>query len=169
MQNAAQFILNQSQAVMKQIVSEYPYEPLHDQPHGVCLKTESSEVGKRLVEVLQSKVHVAGAKILSFQFNELSYAPEVCGLCGVACLCGGLSSPSFFPTLHPLLFFSFSQIASGMLKKQQAMATVAARTTIVQGAVEIAYGAITMLEQKGIVFDNAEKTKMVGNLLTVIW
>jgi hypothetical protein len=56
-----------------------------------------------------------------------------------------------------------------MLKKQQAMATVAARKTIVDGAVEIAYGAIGRLEEKGIKMLPEERTRLVTNLLTVIW
>jgi len=133
-ENANTFVRDQSQAVMKQIVSEYPYET-HEGDEGACLKTEATEIGSRLVEVLQKKVNIAGAKVISFQFNELSYAPE---------------------------------IAQGMLKKQQAMATVAARKTIVEGAVEIAYGAIMRLNEKGIVMDGPDQTRLVTNLLTVI-
>ncbi|PRP88313.1 hypothetical protein PROFUN_03422 [Planoprotostelium fungivorum] len=137
-QNAFTFIRDQSQAVMKQIVSEYPYECHEDVDtdyKGACLKTEAAEIGERLVQRLQSKVNIAGAKVISFQFNELSYAPE---------------------------------IAQGMLKKQQAMATVGARRTIVEGAVEIAHGAVMRLEERGIKLDQAEQTRLVTNLLTVI-
>ncbi|PRP83791.1 hypothetical protein PROFUN_08989 [Planoprotostelium fungivorum] len=137
-QNALSFVRDQSQAVMKQIVSEYPYECHEDVDtdyKGACLKTEAAEIGEKLVQRLQSKVNIAGAKVISFQFNELSYAPE---------------------------------IAQGMLKKQQAMATVGARRTIVEGAVEIAHGAIVKLEGKGIRLEPAEQTRLVTNLLTVI-
>jgi hypothetical protein len=37
-----------------------------------------------------------------------------------------------------------------MLRKQQAMATVAARKTIVEGAVEIAHGALQRLGERGM-------------------
>jgi len=135
-QNCNQFVFNQSQAVMKQIVSQYPYEHLNEEEdHLPCLKTEAEEISHKLVGALQEKVNIAGAQVLSFQFNELSYAPE---------------------------------IAAGMLKKQQAMATVAARKTIVEGAVEIAYGAVQKLSAKGIHMDGAEQTRLVSNLLTVI-
>lgn len=134
-ENAHHFIINQAQAVMKQIVSQYPYENLLEDEHGACLKTEAAEIGSTYVKLLQTKVKIAGAKILSFQFNEMSYAPE---------------------------------IAQGMLKKQQALATVAARKTIVDGVVDIAYGAIQKLEMKGIQMNNEEKTKIATNLLTVM-
>jgi hypothetical protein len=41
------------------------------------LKTESSVISLEAVRLLQEKVAVAGAKILSFSFNEISYAPEI--------------------------------------------------------------------------------------------
>jgi len=134
-ENAHHFITNQAQAVMKQIVSQYPYENLLEDEHGACLKTEASEIGQTFVKSLQGKVKIAVAKVLSFQFNEMSYAPE---------------------------------IAQGMLKKQQALATVSARKTIVDGVVDIAYGAIQKLELKGIKMSNEDKTKIATNLLTVM-
>lgn len=81
------------------------------------------------------QVKVCGAKIIRFQLNEISYAPE---------------------------------IAQGMLKKQQATALVAARRTIVQGAVDIASNAINQLEKEGISMSQEEKSRVVGNLLVVI-
>jgi len=134
-ENAHHFITNQAQAVMKQIVSQYPYENLMEDEHGACLKTEAAEIGLTFVKLLQGKVKIAGAKVLSFQFNEMSYAPE---------------------------------IAQGMLKKQQALATVSARKTIVEGVVDIAYGAIQKLEGKGIKMTDEDKTKIATNLLTVM-
>jgi len=135
MQDANLFVLNQAQAVMKQIVSQYPYENLRDDERGACLKTEAAEIGSRYVQLLQSKVGIAGAKIHSFQFNEMSYAAE---------------------------------IAQGMLKKQQALATVSARRVIVEGVVDIAHGAIEKLASKGIQMSDADKTKIATNLLTVM-
>ena len=55
-----------------------------------------------------------------------------------------------------------------MLKRQQARAVISARNTIVQGAVDIAYAAVSQLKDKGIVMDQPEQTKLVSNLLTVI-
>ncbi len=55
-------------------------------------------VGKEMVDLLQAKVVVSGAKVLSFDLMEIAYAPE---------------------------------IASGMLRRQQAGALIAARKVIV--------------------------------------
>jgi regulator of protease activity HflC (stomatin/prohibitin superfamily) len=59
------------------------------------------------------------------------------------------------------------EIAQGMLKKQQAMAMISARRTLVKGAVKIAYDAVDKLEDQGIKMNPKERTKLVSNLLTV--
>jgi membrane protease subunit (stomatin/prohibitin family) len=77
--NVSQFILNEAQAVIKKIVSQYPYESHHEDgnPEEPSLKTESSALQKKLVRLLQKSANQAGVIIHSFQFNELSYAPEI--------------------------------------------------------------------------------------------
>jgi len=59
-------------------------------------------------------------------------------------------------------------IAQAMLKRQQASAVIAARHTIVSGAVEIATSAVSQLSERGIVLTQQDTTKLVSNLLTVI-
>jgi hypothetical protein len=62
------------------------------------------------------------------------------------------------------------EVASAMLKKQQAHALIEARTLIVQGAVEIAKDAVSLLEKDGdqaLQMSNQDKVKLVTNLLTV--
>jgi len=73
--------------------------------------------------------------------------------------------------IHSFAFNEISyapEIASGMLRRQQAAATVAARKTIILGAVEIAHGAVEELNGRGIVMNDREKSVLVTNLLTVI-
>ena len=60
------------------------------------------------------------------------------------------------------------EIAQAMLVRQQAEALVGARKVIVHGAVEIVHDAITELDKKGLGIPDAERSKLVGNLLTVI-
>jgi len=60
------------------------------------------------------------------------------------------------------------EIAAGMLKRQQAIAIIDARQTIVQGAVDIAVDAIEKLGERGISLDAPEKARLVTNLLTVV-
>ena len=45
---------------------------------------------------------------------------------------------------------------------------VSARKLIARGAVEISDESVQMLQQKGVQFSEAQKAKVVGNLLTVI-
>ena len=60
------------------------------------------------------------------------------------------------------------EIAQVMLVRQQAKATVDARQTIVDGAVGIVQKAVEKLTEAGIPLGDAEKSKLVTNLLTVI-
>merc|ERR1712000_186088 len=60
------------------------------------------------------------------------------------------------------------EIAAGMLKRQQAIAIIEARQTIVQGAVDIAADAVDKLAQRGITLSDQDQAKLVTNLLTVV-
>lgn len=61
------------------------------------------------------------------------------------------------------------EIAGAMLQRQQAVAVVAARRQIVNGAVGMVHMALSMLSEKGIVeLDEDRKAAMVGNLLVVL-
>lgn len=61
------------------------------------------------------------------------------------------------------------EIASAMLKRQQAQAIVAARRQIVDGAVGMVQMALSELDEKGIVdLDEERKASMVSNLLVVL-
>merc|ERR1712146_596950 len=60
------------------------------------------------------------------------------------------------------------EVAAAMLKRQQAMSLVDARTLIVEGAVRIAQDAVARLEVDGTVsLNDDQKVKIVTNLLTV--
>ena len=62
-----------------------------------------------------------------------------------------------------------NEIASAMLKRQQATAIVAARHKIVQGAVEMVEMALNELNRKQIVeLDDERKAAMVSNLLVIL-
>jgi regulator of protease activity HflC (stomatin/prohibitin superfamily) len=61
------------------------------------------------------------------------------------------------------------EIASSMLKRQQATAIIAAREKIVEGAVGMVENALQQLSDKDIVtFDNDKKATMVSNLMVVL-
>ena len=61
------------------------------------------------------------------------------------------------------------EIASVMLRRQQAHAIIAARQLIVQGSVGMVEMALTQLEQNGVVkLDEERRASMVSNLLVVL-
>lgn len=61
------------------------------------------------------------------------------------------------------------EIASAMLKRQQAVAIVAARKKIVEGAVWMVEDALKQLSDDGIIdFDDDKKASMVSNLMVVL-
>jgi regulator of protease activity HflC (stomatin/prohibitin superfamily) len=61
------------------------------------------------------------------------------------------------------------EIASAMLKRQQAVAIVAARKKIVEGAVGMVEDALSRLSEDGIIdFDDDKKASMVSNLMVVL-
>jgi regulator of protease activity HflC (stomatin/prohibitin superfamily) len=60
------------------------------------------------------------------------------------------------------------EIASAMLRRQQAAALLEARQTIVRGAVDIATNAVSQLSARGMEMPDTERARIVSNLLTVI-
>lgn len=61
------------------------------------------------------------------------------------------------------------EIAGSMLKRQQAEAVLAARRTIVAGAVDMVENALSALSERGVVtLDDERRAAMVSNLLVVL-
>lgn len=60
------------------------------------------------------------------------------------------------------------EIAQAMLMRQQALALIDARKTIVDGAVQIVRDAVTQLEQEKLPLDAARQQELVANLLVVL-
>ena len=60
------------------------------------------------------------------------------------------------------------EIAQAMLMRQQAMALIDARKTIVEGAVEIVRDAVDRLQTAGLEVGDSERDELVSNLLVVL-
>eukprot|EP00178_Gracilaria_changii_P016464 TRINITY_DN4723_c0_g1_i1.p3 TRINITY_DN4723_c0_g1~~TRINITY_DN4723_c0_g1_i1.p3 ORF type:complete len:267 (+),score=58.14 TRINITY_DN4723_c0_g1_i1:4209-5009(+) len=69
------FVHDQAPAVLKRVVSHFPYES--DSAEVPSLRSETTDVSNRMRDELQAKCAVAGVKVLTFSINELSYAPEI--------------------------------------------------------------------------------------------
>jgi len=79
--NTRSYIETQALAVMKNVCSRYPYES-HEEgnessEHEISLKGETAVVRQEMKSVLQGKVTIAGAEIISYEISDLSYAPEI--------------------------------------------------------------------------------------------
>ena len=62
-----------------------------------------------------------------------------------------------------------SEIAGAMLRRQQAVAVVAARTQIVEGAVSMVKLGIDRLEAEGVVkLGDEDRVRLITNLMTVL-
>lgn len=62
-----------------------------------------------------------------------------------------------------------SEIAGAMLRRQQAVAVVAARTQIVEGAVSMVKLGVERLEAEGVVkLGDADRVRLITNLMTVL-
>jgi regulator of protease activity HflC (stomatin/prohibitin superfamily) len=107
--------------------------------------------------------HVAGEESLSTHTLEVSKAlsaaiDERLHKAGVEVIEARISHLAYSP-----------EIASAMLRRQQASAIIAARYKIVEGAVGMVENALDLLSQKGvIVLDEERKAQMVSNLLVVL-
>ncbi len=60
------------------------------------------------------------------------------------------------------------EIAQAMLMRQQALALIDARKTIVQGAVEIVRDAVDQLKSAGLEVQESERDELIANLLVVL-
>jgi regulator of protease activity HflC (stomatin/prohibitin superfamily) len=60
------------------------------------------------------------------------------------------------------------EIAQAMLMRQQALALIDARKTIVEGAVEIVRDAVIRLREAGLQVDESEQDSLVANMLVVL-
>eukprot|EP00039_Didymoeca_costata_P016443 m.296748 g.296748 ORF g.296748 m.296748 type:complete len:296 (-) comp16393_c7_seq1:1561-2448(-) len=133
-QSYKKFIQDKAITVLKQVVSRYPYQPSKATPGEPSLLTETKDISHEMETEFGKVIAVAGAEVISFQLNEISYAPE---------------------------------IASAMLKRQQASAVIDAREAIVKGAVNIALDSMDALKAGGVTFTPEEQANLVSNLLVV--
>lgn len=73
--NYPQFVEVQADSALRDVVRCYPYDDYED--HTISLRGESGEISQRIEEELQSRVELAGIKILDARITHLAYAPEI--------------------------------------------------------------------------------------------
>jgi regulator of protease activity HflC (stomatin/prohibitin superfamily) len=130
------FVTIQSEAAVRKMAGEFPYDNLEDEDAKITLRGGKEEVNKLLEDEITERLAIAGIKVIEARINYLAYAQE---------------------------------IASAMLRRQQATAVVAARFKIVEGAVSMVEMALDNLSKKKIVdLDEEKKASMVSNLMVVL-
>jgi len=145
-ENVYRYVNTTAMATLKQVVSKYPYEEDHDHVFGSPSGETSSKPGLSL----KTEAAQVARELKDVLQDRLAHA-------GVSVIAFNMTDLSYAP-----------EIAQAMLVRQQAEAMVKARKLIVKGAVDISEDAVNQLQAKGVQMSQAEKTKVVTNLLTVI-
>jgi regulator of protease activity HflC (stomatin/prohibitin superfamily) len=144
-----QFVRVQSEAALRNLASEYPYDGVKrgaapvpagglPGPDGDewSLRGNTAEVGNELRKELHERFAAAGVEVVEARISYLAYAPE---------------------------------IASAMLQRQQAAAVIAARAQIVDAAVGMVEHALDELNKRNVVdLDPERRAAMVSNLMVVL-
>jgi regulator of protease activity HflC (stomatin/prohibitin superfamily) len=69
-----EFVSTQTEAAVRHIALEYPYDA-HDD--GLSLRGNAEEITEKLVAELAIRVEAAGVRIIETRFTHLAYAPEI--------------------------------------------------------------------------------------------
>ncbi|QSE97140.1 SPFH domain-containing protein [Fulvivirga lutea] len=134
--NYENFVKVQSDAAVRKLAGQYPYDNFEDDEAEITLRSGLDEVNSALEDNLTQRLKIAGIKVIEARIGYLAYA---------------------------------SEIASAMLRRQQATAIVAARHKIVEGAVSMVEMALDQLSKKQIIdLDEEKKAAMVSNLMVVL-
>jgi regulator of protease activity HflC (stomatin/prohibitin superfamily) len=127
------------------------------------VQTQSEAAVRALASSYPYDAHSAGEEALSTHPIEVSKAlqgaiQERLEKAGVEVVEARISHLAYAP-----------EIASAMLRRQQASAIIAARQKIVEGAVGMVENALSMINERGVVqLDDDRKATMVSNLLVVL-
>lgn len=134
--NYEEFVRIQSDAAVRKLAGQYPYDNFEDDEAEITLRSGLDEVNHALEDNLSKRLDIAGIKVIEARIGYLAYA---------------------------------SEIASAMLRRQQATAIVAARHKIVEGAVSMVEMALDDLSKRQVIdLDEERKAAMVSNLMVVL-
>jgi len=137
--NYEHFVRVQSDAALRQLANDYPYDHgAEGDEHATepTLRSAADEVNDALKRRIHERLTEAGVEVIEARLNHLAYAPEIAG---------------------------------AMLRRQQAEAIIAARRKIVHGAVSMVEMALHDLEEHKVVeLDGERRAAMVSNLLVVL-
>jgi len=127
------------------------------------VQTQSESAVRALAQTFPYDAHATGEIALSTHPQEVAKGlqaaiSERLEKAGVQVIEARISHLAYAP-----------EIASAMLRRQQASAIIAARAKIVEGAVGMVENALDLISQKSlVVLDDERKAQMVSNLLVVL-
>jgi regulator of protease activity HflC (stomatin/prohibitin superfamily) len=127
------------------------------------VQTQSESAVRALAQTFPYDAHATGEIALSTHPQEVAKGlqaaiSERLEKAGVQVIEARISHLAYAP-----------EIASAMLRRQQASAIIAARAKIVEGAVGMVENALDLISQKSLVaLDDERKAQMVSNLLVVL-
>lgn len=137
-----EYLSNQTDSTIRNIARLYPYDIIDD---------DESDSDEKNEKTLRGSANLIAEEMK----NELSRRVENAGLEIIEVR---LNQIAYAP-----------EIAAAMLQRQQAIAVIAARKKIVEGAVSMVEMALEQLRRDGVVeLDEEKKAQMVSNLLVVL-
>ncbi len=144
-ENYAAFVQIQSETSVRKLASSHPYD---DTEADLTEAGRASEAA-RVVSLLSG-----GEEVVRALVEELStrLAPA-----GIEVTEARITHLAYAP-----------EIASAMLRRQQAQAIIAARKKIVEGAVDMVKDALDQLQSKDIPVDEERRAALISNLLVVL-
>ncbi len=73
------FVNIQSEAAIRNLAGNYPYDNLEDEDARITLRGGSREVNKMLENEISDRLHMAGIEVIEARINYLAYASEIAG------------------------------------------------------------------------------------------
>lgn len=71
-----QFVEIQSESAIRHVASEFPYDAFNEQ-ETLTLRSNPTEVSNKLTAELQSRLQIAGVKVIETRLTHLAYATEI--------------------------------------------------------------------------------------------
>jgi regulator of protease activity HflC (stomatin/prohibitin superfamily) len=75
--NFTEYLSIQTDAALRNIVSQYPYDSSDSEDNEKSLRGSSREIADKLKDEIQAKVEIAGLEIMEARITHLSYAQEI--------------------------------------------------------------------------------------------
>ncbi len=76
-ENYEQYVALQSEAAVRHLATQYPYDDLDDEGAEITLRGSTSEIAEKLGEALSRRLKSAGIEVIEARLNHLAYAPEI--------------------------------------------------------------------------------------------